>query len=287
MPLSRLYRNVRREVSNIGSALEKPFRTGATQAQRQQRDQLDFQREEIERQRQLEEERKARIDEGTALINSRFDELGGGTQRVYDPPGSGLGSHLSRAFRGADGDFRNMGGVRKGRRGFTEVDRPAIWDQHSQSYLDWANPQVDQKHTDARNQMIFRLSDMGRAGGGSTSIDRFGRLGDDYTQARADTADRALDIGNQTRRDVNTQRANMINLLQQTGDPSQITPQLGQVIDTLRSTPSFNPLGPMFQNATAGLGSYLDGARFGQMQSNVNQTPIYSSPSSGSGRVVR
>ena len=162
-----------------------------------------------------------------------------------------------------------------------------LFDQRKQDYLDWATPQVSQQFGDASDQLLFRLHDMGHGAGSSTMINRQGRLQDDYTQARADTVDRGIDLANQAKQDVNAQRSNLINLLHQTGDPNAISGQMSRVIDSLRTPPSFNPIGPLFQNATAGLGSYLDGLRFGQMQAGVNQTPIYSSPGTSSGRVVR
>ena len=259
MPLKRLGKNIKREASNLGSRIERPFRTGATQARKEQQAQLDLQREEIERQRRLEDERRQRIEQGTDLIDRRFAELGP--------------QHPRRVFGTPRPEIRTT--------------RPAIWDQHAQSYQDWANPQVSQQFRDANDRLMFRLDDMGHGAGSSTMVNRTGRLQDDYTQARADVADRSLDIANQTRQNINAQRAQMVNLLQQTGDPSQISSQLGQVVDTLRAAPSFSPVGPVFQNATAGLGSYLDGLRFGQMQTAAGQTPTYSNPSSGSGRVVR
>lgn len=297
---------------------------GSSSSQRVAEEQLALQREEVGRQRWMDDQRQARIDHGTSMIDQRFWELDptGARPGIVNPPalnesyeewadrtGYGVDSQHSNAH--AVGDLLNQGNqMRWDAQQEEKVDDhkrlpgaedptserpgppfehpgPSIYDQREQDYLNWANPQVSQQFGDADRQLQFQLARMGHAGGSSSSIDRTGRLQDDYTLERANVADRGVDLGNQARQQVADERSRLMGLLHSTGDPSAVQGQLGTVIDSIRTAPAFNALGPMFQNATAGLGSYLDGARFGQMQSNVNQTPIYSSPSSGSGRVVR
>jgi len=164
---------------------------------------------------------------------------------------------------------------------------PSIFDQREQAYLDYANPQVEQKFGDTSDQLTFQLSRMGHGAGSSTGVRRHGRLGEEYDLARAQVADTAADYANQARQQVNNEKTRLISLLQSTADPSAITGQIGGVIDSIKAAPAFDPLGPLFQNATAGLGSYLDGQRYNQMARSANSVPIYGSGSAGSGRVVR
>ncbi len=301
--------------------------SGSSSSNRAMEDQLALQRNEIDRKRWEEDIRQARINQGMNTINQNFWELDQTQPRPdllglpTDPDGSfkdwmarqndgktvsvdwnptGLSSvdrRMKKEARKIEDRYRvdvpemPEGGFPDPNFASSTPHQPSepfnLFDQRKQDYLNWAVPQVSQQFGDASNQQMFQLHRMGHGGGSSTMLDRQGRLQDDYTQARADTVDRGIDVANQARQDVNTQRSNLINLLHQTGDPSAISGQMSQVIDSLRAAPTFSPMGPMFQNATAGLGSYLDGLRFSQMQSGVNQTPIYSSPGTSSGRVVR
>jgi len=163
--------------------------------------------------------------------------------------------------------------------------------QRENDYLAWANPQLDEQYQDAQKQLTFGLSRMGHGQGSQTMTDRWGRLEQDNTQNRANIADQAKDVANQARGLIGQQRAQLINMANMAADPSAVRNQIGRSMSDIQAYKGFDPtasISPMFQNITAGLGSYLDGLRSAGMgQDKLNLPPIYNTPTSGgSGRVV-
>lgn len=163
--------------------------------------------------------------------------------------------------------------------GFTDD----FYDRQRQAYLQFANPQADEQFEDAQENLTFALS---RAGTLNSSIaaDRFAEAGQDYDEARGLIADRADDVANQTRRSVADERARLTSLLNASADPSTTLAGIGRVLDGLRSTPAFDPIGPIFQNVTAGIGNFAQGRRYADMQRRLND--LFRSPDQGSGRTV-
>jgi hypothetical protein len=215
----------------------------ADQNLQMQRNQFNFQMQMANAQRQAEQARANRVNQGMSLIDSRFN----------------FGNNFFR--------------------------------EREQDYLNWANPQLDEQYQDAQKQLTFGLSRMGHGQGSQTMTDRWGRLEQDNAQNRANIADQAKDVSNQARGLIGQQRAQLINLAQMAADPSAVRNQIGRSMSDVQAYKGFDPtsnLNPMFQNVTAGLGSFLDGLRMGGTgQDRLNLPPIYNTPTSGgSGRVV-
>lgn len=163
--------------------------------------------------------------------------------------------------------------------------------QREQDYLNWANPQLDEQHKEANEQLAYAMSRMGHGQGSTLQTDRFGQLQQGYDQNRANIADQAKDVSNQARGLIGDQRAQLVSLAQMAADPTAVNNQIGRAMSDVQAYRGFDPtsqLNPMFQNITAGLGSFLDGMRMGG-GGRFTPPPIYGSSgtNSGSGRVVK
>lgn len=164
-----------------------------------------------------------------------------------------------------------------------------FYNRRRDAYLEYAMPQLQEQYGDAQAQLAFALS---RAGTGSSSVAnrRFSTLGRDYGLRQQEIADTAQDYANQARADVATARSNAENLLTSTGNADLAVRQALETATRLQqSAPAFSPLGAVFQNASAGLAGFMEGARFNDLERRVDQAypGLAPSTSGGAGRVVR
>jgi len=161
--------------------------------------------------------------------------------------------------------------------------QPSFYDKQKQAYLDYANPQLQEQMGKARRNLTFALS---RAGTLSSSIAARNQadLGKSYARQQRQIASRAQDVANQARSGVSQQRDQLTRTLQATADPSAVTDQIGGIMQTLRSTPNFQPLAPVLQDAGAGIGAYRQGYQYGQMRRNIQD--YFRNPNSSSGSIV-
>lgn len=166
------------------------------------------------------------------------------------------------------------------------VQRPPIWEEHQQAYLDFANPQLDRQFGTARKDLTFALSRAGQTQG-SISGERRADLDTDYGQAQQDVAQTGLDYANKARSDLAAQKQNAYQMLNSTANPGSTTAAARASLNALRDTPALSPLGQVFQNATAGLAGAVPAYQQGQQNARV-QDIIYSrDPNTGSASVVK
>jgi len=163
---------------------------------------------------------------------------------------------------------------------------PDFFNRRAQEYMNFANPQVDQQFGNAQDQLAYGLSRIGHGQGSSTQSARFGDLDRDYGQARADVASMGQDSANRAREQIAAQRAALSNLVVASGGSGGLGGQISNAAAAIQATPAFSSLGPLFQNATAGLGSFLEGRMFGNTRNNAPQTYSFNDPT-GTGRTVR
>lgn len=168
---------------------------------------------------------------------------------------------------------------------FEGVSDP-IWEQQAQAYLDFANPQLDDQYQDAREDMVYALQRQGQAES-SLAGDKWADLERDYKLQQQGVAEQARGYANQAQNDIMSQKNSLLQTLNATADPGAVTASARDAIASLSNTPSFSPLGPLFQNATAGLAAGLQGNQNYQIDQNTNQVIYGSDPDRGSGRVIR
>lgn len=170
-------------------------------------------------------------------------------------------------------------------RRFEGVNDP-IWQQQQEAYLDYAKPQLEEQYGDAQDQLTFALSRQGQSRG-SLAGDRKADLNRDYDLRRQEVADKARGVANQARSDIASQKQSLLQMLSASADPGATATAARSAVSSLQSTPEFSPLGPLFQNATAGLAQGMAGYQNQKMMDQVQGIQYGRDPDRGSGRVIR
>lgn len=165
-----------------------------------------------------------------------------------------------------------------------DVSAP-IWEQQQEAYLDFANPQLDNQYKDARKDLGFALARQG-INASSTAGDRWGKLQEDYNLQQQAIADKAMGYANQAKSNIADEKQSLLTMLNSTADPGSAVSAARSAVNSLSSTPSFSPLGPLFQNATAGLAAGMQGNQQFKQNEKLNNIMYGGDPDRGSGKVV-
>lgn len=256
-----------------------------------------------------EEERQARIREGTDRINQTFNGTLAGVNpaAAYDPTQTYY-TASGEVYRPPSSDYREptstekMFGVTRGDPGsganpndllakgqlFTGTQQQGGFDDNfynarRQAYLDYANPQLQRQYEDAVKQLTFAL---GRNGllDSTVRADREGKLQTEYDTQRQGIADKALDYENQARNQVEQARQNLISTLNVTGDASGAANSAITQAKNLQAPPAFDPLASLFEDATAGLATQ---AQLEARNASQYNTGLFPRRGTGSATVVR
>lgn len=158
---------------------------------------------------------------------------------------------------------------------FSQFD-DGFFDGRSQSYLDFAMPQVDQQSQKARDALIFSLS----RGGGLSSSAGAKNLNDFEAQVEAQKQSiqsRATDIANQARSQVEDARGQLLTQLNASGNASSTAQQAVARAATLTRPTSFEPLANLFQNVTAAAAN----SKLASDASGVGGVQLFSNASGG------
>lgn len=165
-----------------------------------------------------------------------------------------------------------------------EID--PIWQQQEQAYMDFAMPQLQDQYGDAKEQMAYALS---RQGVGRSSIAGENRadLQRDYDVQKQNVAEQGKGVASRARSDIAQQKQSLLNMLSASADPGATATAARSALDSIRSQPSFSPVGPLFQNATAGLAAGYAGNQSRQQQQRYNDVVYGGDPDRSSGVVRR
>lgn len=212
---------------------------------------------EAKRARADEQRRQDRIRGGTTAINSIFD---GGTYRpIVDPTGQPIdwssGNYYDAKGNRLTGTSKNFNDeVVFG----DEVTKPGqftedFFNQRRQSFLDYAQPQVDQQYGDAQKELTFALA---RGGLLDSSVrgQKAGELQKLFDLNSQSVADQALSYETQARTGVEDARQNLIATLSATGDTQGAINSALARSAALSQSPAYSPLGQLFSDFTANLG---------------------------------
>lgn len=122
-----------------------------------------------------------------------------------------------------------------------------------QSYLDYANPQLDKQYEDATKQLTYALA---RGGTMNSSIraQKFGELQQLYDRNKQQVTDQALGYENSARTGAEDARANLIATLNATGDAEGAANSALTRAATLSKPETYSPLANLFADFTSGLG---------------------------------
>lgn len=158
--------------------------------------------------RQDEQERQARIREGTTRVNSIFDSQ-------------------------FNDDYFN---------------------KRQQSFLEYANPQLEDQYGDAQKELTFALARGGNLNS-SARAEKAGELQQKYDLNKQQVADQALSYGTEARNAVEDARSNLIATLNATGDAQGAANSAISRASVLSKPQAYSPLTQLFADFTAGLGT--------------------------------
>ncbi|QOG06407.1 hypothetical protein IGS74_18060 [Aureimonas sp. OT7] len=128
-----------------------------------------------------------------------------------------------------------------------------FFNRQRQNYIDYATPQLDQQYGDANKQLTFSLT---RSGLFDSSVrgEKASDLQRAYDLNKQKIADDALSHSTQSRNAVEDARANLISMLNATGDAEGAANAALARSQALSQAPSFSPLTSLFADFTNGLG---------------------------------
>lgn len=161
-----------------------------------------------------------------------------------------------------------------------------IWKQQEEAFRDFANPQLMDQYGDAQKEQTFALA---RQGVDRSSIASENRadLNRDFQLQQQNVDEQARGYGNQARSDISSQKQSLLNMLNASADPGATATAARSAIDSIRSQPSFSPLGPLFQNTTAGLAAGVGAQQAAQQRKQYNDITYGGDPDKSSGSVRR
>lgn len=162
-----------------------------------------------------------------------------------------------------------------------------FYNQRSNSYLEYANPQLEQQFADAQKALEFALSRNGRLDS-SVAAEQRAKLLEDFNKQKTAIADRGMQYANQARSSVEGSRADLISLNSNLANPQQIAQEANNRLAGLQAAPAYDPLAPLFTNAGEALGTQAELERRGTARYNSGLfTPSAVSSSESSARNLR
>lgn len=152
------------------------------------------------------------------------------------------------------------------------------------AYRDYAAPQLDDQYGRARESLFHALQRSGLANS-SVAAQRLADLERDYGLQKQSLVDQARSYGQQARADVEGARASLISQAQSTADASLAGTQAMSEAQRLSAAPAFNPLGQIFANVAAGIGTARNANEAEAIRRQSGSARIYQ-PTAASARVV-
>jgi hypothetical protein len=127
-----------------------------------------------------------------------------------------------------------------------------FYTKRRQSFLDYANPQLEDQYADTRKQLTYWLDGRGLLDS-SIRADKEAELQKKYDLNRRSVADQALDFENTTRNQVSDARAGLVRDLTATGDASGAQQAAVNRAGALSQPATFSPLASLFGDFTGAL----------------------------------
>lgn len=147
------------------------------------------------------------------------------------------------------------------RQGTTDINKtfdtqfnPTFYSGRKQSYLDYANPQVEDQYGGAQRELTFALD---RAGLLDSSVrgTKAADLQKKYDLTKQQVGDQALSYENQSKASVEDARSNLIAMLNATGDAQGAANSAITRASALTQPAAFSPLTNLFADFTSTLGT--------------------------------
>lgn len=239
---------------------------------------------EAEAARRDEQRRQDKIRAGTTRINSIFD--GGNYRDIVKPTGKAMdfskgeyydasGKRLTGKILGFDNEVV-FGPEKTGVGQFT----PEYFDKVQQDYVNYANPQLEDQHANAQKELTFALARGGNLDS-SARAQKEGELQQAFDLNKQKVADDALAYKTKSQTSVEDARANLISMLNATGDAEGAASSALARASALSAPAAYSPLSQLFADFTSTLGTqaalekanYYSGGQTGSRYSTGLFTP--------------
>lgn len=151
---------------------------------------------------------------------------------------------------------------------FGDQFTPDFFGNQAQRYINFATPQLNEQHDDAKKQLTFALDRSGNLDS-SSRADLSGELERQYGLQRQKVADDALNYKQKAQTNSEGARADLIGMLNATGDDQGTTQDAIRRAQALSEPPGYSPLSSLFQDFTASLGQQAAAERAYQLSGGV------------------
>lgn len=122
------------------------------------------------------------------------------------------------------------------------------------SYLDYAEPQLEDQYAKTQKELTFALTRAGLLDSSARS-DKVAELQKEYDLQKQNVADEALSFGTKAKTSVEDARSGLIATLNATGDAEGAANSALTRASVLSQPAAFSPLTSLFSDFTAGLGT--------------------------------
>jgi hypothetical protein len=183
---------------------------------------------------------------GTTITNILNGILGGGTSNDTYAGETAEEAERRRQLK-VDAGLENIEGV------FSKYDQD-FYDKSSDAYLDYYEPQLEDKYKDGLKELQFALARGGRFNS-STEVGKKAKAAQDLGFQKNELATGAIKAANDSASAVQGAKERMINLNQVNADPDLASSLSNAQSGVLNAPPKFDPLLDVFSNITEGLAS--------------------------------
>lgn len=167
----------------------------------------------------------------------------------------GAGAMREEAARQRAEEEARQGRIRAGRKKiddtFSSFD-DAFYDKRRKSYLDYANPQLDDQYKKAVSELTLALARNALSNSSVAARQRAELQKKQNIQARA-IADKAREYEKASRNAVDMAKSDLQSQNMSLADPSLIAQSAANRAISLTDLPAYSPLGNLFANATEAL----------------------------------
>ena len=138
-----------------------------------------------------------------------------------------------------------------------------FFDTRRQSYLAFANPQLDDQFKDATRELTLALARSGILNSSAKSR-RFGDLQTSYDNQSRAVSDKANEYVNNTRGAIESAKSDLLSQNQAMADPALAANLAANRATSATAMPAYNPLNQVFANVTSGIATQADLERRGK-----------------------
>lgn len=123
-----------------------------------------------------------------------------------------------------------------------------FYEKRKQEFADFANPDVQRQYKDAQGGVLYGLARSGNLAS-SERARQLGVVDRERDTATMRVADKGAEYANNARTQVESNRTDLINQVNATGDSTLAANQAMNRAATLRPSPAFEGLGSLFENS--------------------------------------